>query len=144
MDKSEAVRGADKPTPAHDLDVCGLDGPGISPTCPGCLAERRAAAANPPPISPHPPTLALARRWRAEGVRRRDAEDRAVALCGYGSWTDRGVQVVAAVALAYAEDAADVETDELLARLLLRLQARPEAARALAGLLRAAEGGPHG
>ena len=30
---------------AHDPDVCGLDGPGISPTCPGCIAEGRVGSA---------------------------------------------------------------------------------------------------
>ena len=73
----------------HDSDVCGLDGPGISPTCPGCLAERRAAANT---LSPTPACCwrccdAGLRTWQALA----DAGlDRAPALLAVGEIADLG------------------------------------------------------
>jgi hypothetical protein len=45
LDNSDAAGKGGNRVPRHDPDVCGLDGPGVSPTCPACVAEGRACSA---------------------------------------------------------------------------------------------------
>jgi hypothetical protein len=131
------IRQAPAAPPPHDPDVCGLDDPCYGPPlCPACRAEWLAAP--PPPPAPHPPALALARRLRREGAKRRDAEREALALYGWPATTDRGEAVLAAVAAAYDPADATAEAAGVLSLILRVLSDRPDVARALALILRRA------
>ncbi len=76
-DDDPAPQPAEPATPAHDPAVCGLDGPGITPTCPACVAADRAKSAVGEELS------RICRRFEAADQRARSADtapDRAAAL----------------------------------------------------------------
>jgi hypothetical protein len=107
---------------AHDEQVCGLDGPGTPPTCPGCIA----ASIPPAPPRCYHPALALARRLRREGATQWDAKRQVFEALRIPPLTDLGDAVCAAVAAAYAPDDSDAQLDDLLDGILRRLVVRPD------------------
>ena len=72
--------------PAHDPLVCGLDGPGISPTCPGCIAPAQAttdrARNAPAPHSVRSVLVAARRLFHALRVVERPPLDQPANACG--------------------------------------------------------------
>ena len=137
MDKFTLAGGARRPTRRTIPLSCGLDGPRHTPDLPR-LSGRAAGGGGEPAahrLTARP--LALARRWRAEGVRKRDAEDGPSARCGYGPLAPIAARGVGGGRSGLPRRRRGRRGRRAAGPAAAPAPARPDAARSLAGLLRA-------